>query len=367
MLNLTEDITISDKIIKTILHDPQKSAQAINLIYVHDNEPGISRQKKGKSFIYTIGRKRVADKELLNRIQKLVIPPAWEQVWICNSENGHLQATGIDLKKRKQYKYHSLWNSLRNHTKFYRLHQFGNSMPAIRQQIEKHLSLPGLPQEKVLAAVVCLMERTSIRVGNSMYEKLYGSFGLTTLKDKHVSIKGSNMQFMFKGKKGVSHKISLNSKRLANIVKQCRDIPGKELFQYYDEQGNHKCVDSGMVNQYLKTISGEDFTAKDFRTWAGSVHALLAFRELGSCESVTATKKNIVAALDLVATHLGNTRTVCRKYYVHPSIIDLYETKKLQAYLTELDAPEKTTNKTGLAAEERLLMKILEKEGLTLK
>jgi len=366
MLNLREDIRIPDKVIKTILHDAEKSAEAVNLIYVHDNEPGINRIKKGKAFIYTTGRKKVTDEALLGRIKSLVIPPAWTNVWICASENGHLQATGFDLRKRKQYRYHSLWNMLRNHTKFYRLHQFGSFMPAIRERIEKDLSLPGMPQEKVLAAVVCLMERTSIRVGNNAYEKLYGSFGITTLKDKHVTIKGPSMQFSFKGKKGILHKISLRSKRLAAIVKQCRDIPGKELFQYYDEQGNHKSIDSGMVNQYLKSISGKDFTAKDFRTWSGSVQALLAFREIEPGETETGRKKNIVAALDAVAAHLGNTRTVCRKYYVHPVIIDLYENQKLQHYLRELDALEKKHAKTGLAAEEQLLLTILEKEGLIL-
>lgn len=367
MLNLGEDISISDKLLRTIVHDAEKSAKAVNLVYVHDNEPGVRRVKKGKRFIYTMGKKQVEDEALLERIKKLVIPPAWTQVWICAKENGHLQATGLDLKKRKQYKYHSLWNSLRNHTKFYRLHRFGSSMPLIRERIEQDLSLPGLPQEKVLAAVVCLMERTSIRVGSSFYEKLYGSFGLTTLKDKHVEIRGATLQFSFKGKKGVSHKISLSSKRLARIVKQCRDIPGKELFQYYDEQGHHKAIDSGMVNQYLKTISGEDFTAKDFRTWSGSVQALAAFREIGPGDTATERKKQIVAALDIVAAHLGNTRTVCRKYYVHPVLIDLYESSKLNDYLEDPDAAKATGDEKSLTAEEKLLLKILEQEGLTLK
>lgn len=366
MLNLTEEIIISDKKIKSILHDPEKSAKAVNLVYVHDTQPGISRVKKGKTFTYLKGKQKVEDEDSLNRIKKLVIPPAWENVWICADENGHLQATGIDLKKRKQYKYHNLWNHLRNHTKFYRLHQFGHFIPAIRKHIEKDLAKPGLPQEKVLATVVCLMERTSIRIGSNMYEKLYGSFGLTTLKDKHVKIKGSHLQFTFKGKKGVYHNISLNSKRLANIVKQCRDIPGKELFQYYDEQGNHKCIDSGMVNHYLKSISGEDFTAKDFRTWSGTVHALIAFKEMGCCDTISGTKRNIVAALDAVAMHLGNTRTVCKKYYVHPAIIDMYENQALHPYLTKPHAG-KHENNTGLTSEEKLLLHILEKEGLTIK
>ncbi len=359
----TEDIHLSNKKIKAILHDSKKSAEAVKLVYVHDTLPGISRVKKGKNFSYVSDNQKVKDECALTRIKKLVIPPAWDKVWICHLENGHLQVTGIDAKKRKQYKYHSLWNSLRNHTKFYRLHEFGKSIPTIRQHLEKDLSKPGLPLEKVLATVVSLMERTSIRVGNNMYEKLYGSYGLTTLKDRHVDIHGANMRFIFKGKKGISHNISITSKRLATIVKKCRDIPGKELFQYIDEHGNHKCIDSGLVNHYLKTISGEDFTAKDFRTWAGTVHSLMAFKEIGPSETATATKKNITTALNMVAEHLGNTRTVCKKYYVHPVIITLYENKGLQTYLSELDKIEKH-KKNALACEEKLLMKILEKEGL---
>jgi DNA topoisomerase-1 len=297
-----------------------------------------------------------------------VIPPAWENVWICSRDNGHLQVTGTDLKKRKQYKYHNLWNSLRNQTKFYRLHSFGTSIPDIRKHLEKDLGLPGMPQEKVLAAVVSLMELTSIRVGNNMYEKLYGSFGLTTLKDQHVKITGANLQFTFKGKKGISHNISLKSKRLAAIVKKCRDIPGKELFQYYDDHGTRHSIDSGMVNHYIKKISGEDFTAKDFRTWAGSVHALQAFKEIGCCETISGTKKNIVSALDMVSKHLGNTRTVCKKYYVHPVIIELYENNSLHTnYLSENARRKPKTKVANLDAEEQLLLTILEKESLTIK
>jgi DNA topoisomerase-1 len=363
MLLLSDDITVSPKTLKEIINDAEKTAAAVKLSYVTDTQPGINRIKKGKQFIYVSGNKKVRDESLLNRIKKLVIPPAWENVWICRSENGHLQATGFDLKKRKQYKYHSLWNSLRNHTKFYRLHEFGKCIPSIRKRLEKDLSAKGLPLNKVLAAVVCLMERTSIRVGNNLYEKLYGSFGLTTLKDRHVKIKGASLQFIFKGKKGISHNISIKSKRLAAIVKKCRDIPGKELFQYIDEDGNYRCIDSGMVNAYIKEISGHDFSAKDFRTWAGTVQALIAFRDIGYSETISGTKKNIVSMLDSVAAHLGNTRTVCKKYYVHPVLIDLYEKKHLHKYLS----PVPKTNKceTGdLACEEKILMKILEKESL---
>jgi DNA topoisomerase-1 len=364
MLQLAEDIHLSNRKIETILHDSKKSAEAAHLVYVHDNQAGIKRIRKGNSFIYLSGSQKVKDKPSLDRIEKLVIPPAWQNVWICQLDNGHLQVTGIDAKKRKQYKYHPLWNSLRNHTKFHRLHEFGRFIPTIRQQVEKDLARQGLPLEKVLATIVCLMETTSIRIGNAMYEKLYHSYGLTTLKDKHVHINGANMLFVFKGKKGVSQNISVKSKRLAKIVKQCKDISGKELFQYIDENGDHKCVDSGMVNRYLKSTSGEDFTAKDFRTWSGTVHSLMAFKELGICDTVTQAKKNIVRALDMVAKHLGNTRTVCKKYYVHPVIVNLYENKSLYDYLGDLDKPKKC-QKNGLTCEEKLLMQILEKEGLT--
>lgn len=364
MLNLADDIHIPIQKIHAILNDVEKTAKAIHLIYLLDKDVGICRVKKGDRFHYLLNDKKISDKSTLERINKLVIPPAWNNVWICPVEAGHLQATGFDAKNRKQYKYHALWNALRNHTKFYRLHAFGKAIPIIRQQLEKDLSLSGMPVEKVLAAVVCLMEQTSIRVGNSIYEKLYGSFGLTTLKNKHVKIVGSQMQFIFKGKKGVAHNISIKSQRLAKIVKQCRDIPGKELFQYYDAEGNHKCIDSGMVNNYLKTITGQDFTAKDFRTWAGTLQAILAFEEIGLGATATDVKRNIVEVLDRVAIHLGNTRTVCKKYYVHPVIIELYENNTLQFYLKQLDKRNISIKVNGLTKEEKLLMSILEKEGL---
>ena len=294
------------------------------------------------------------------RIKHLVIPPAWERVWICKKENGHLQVTGYDAKNRKQYKYHPHWNALRNHTKFYRLHDFGKALPGIRLQLEKDLSLPKLTERKVLAAVVSLMERTNIRVGNSYYEKANGSYGITTLKDRHVTFNGSAVTFSFKGKKGVSHTIKLKSKRLAKVVKKCRDVPGKELFQYYDEEGKHHSIDSGMVNNYIKEISGTDFTAKDFRTWAGTVHAFLALKSIGCCETKTEAKKKIVEAIDIVSDHLGNTRSVCKKYYIHPLILNLYESKQLEKYIRELDEIEEDDDKASLSPEEKMVMKILE-------
>jgi len=354
-------LQLPKKKIRSILGDPEKSALAVHLIYVHDTEPGIKRIKKGKRFNYIVDEtKPVKDQTHLQRIKSLVIPPAWENVWICGLPNGHLQVTGMDVKKRKQYKYHPLWNSLRNHTKYFRLYQFGKAIPAIRLRLEKDLTLPGLPVEKVLATVVSLMERTNIRVGNYLYEKLYGSFGLTTMKDKHVNIAGTELNFSFKGKKGVQHDISIRNKKLSAIVNACRDIPGKELFQYYTNVQERKSVDSGMVNDYIRSISGGDFTAKDFRTWSGTLHAFLAFKELGFFETAAEAKKKVTAALDRVAKQLGNTRNVCKKYYVHPAILTLYENKSLEKYLLELDKIEVDDIKAGLTAEEKIMMKILE-------
>ena len=353
-------VQLTNREIKSIIGSPEKSAQAVDLIYVHDSEKGIKRIKKGKHFTYINQETKVKDKVVLNRIKSLVIPPAWENVWICILENGHLQATGNDVKKRKQYKYHALWNSLRNHTKYYRMIQFGKVLPAIRLQVEKDLAINGLPVEKVLALVVSLMELTNIRVGNDAYEKLYGSFGLTTLKDKHVSIEGNNITFSFKGKKGVHHDLNLKNKRLAKIVKACRDIPGKELFQYYTPEGEKKSIDSGMVNEYIKKISGGDFTAKDFRTWAGTIHAFLAFKQLGGFDTDAEAKKKVTEALDIVSKHLGNTRNVCKKYYVHPIILSLYENKSIEKYLGELDEISVSDNKTDLTSEEKIVIKILE-------
>ncbi len=347
--------------IKHILRDPVKTAEVISLVYVSDNSNGIIRKKYGDKFHYFIKDKRIEDEKILSRIKSLVIPPAWENVWICALHNGHLQATGNDARNRKQYRYHPHWNALRNHTKFYRMIDFGKALPSIRLQLEKDISQPALPLKKILATIVSLMERTNIRVGNNVYEKLYGSFGLTTLKDKHVQIAGSELSFCFKGKKGILHNITLKNKKLAKIVQQSKDIPGKELFQYIDEQGERHSIDSGMVNDYLKEISGSDFTAKDFRTWAGTVNAFLAFKEIGLADSQKAVKENVVRALDKVAEQLGNTRTVCKKYYVHPMMLSLYETSEMEKYFSQLDEIEKDDDKASLTAEEKMIMKILEK------
>lgn len=355
-----EVLKVSKKKLKSIVKDEEKTARAANLVYVTDKEPGIERKKKGDKFEYYFKEEKIKDDEELLRIKHLVIPPAWTKVWICKKENGHLQATGFDVKNRKQYRYHPHWNSLRNHTKYYRLIDFGKVLPSIRLHLEKDLNLEGLPLKKVLAAVVCLMERTNIRVGNSFYEKTYGSFGLTTLKDKHVKFNGNAVSFGFVGKKGVVHDITLKNKKLAAIIKKCRDVPGKELFQFYDEDDNRHSIDSGLVNSYIREISEGNFTAKDFRTWAGTVQAFLALKSIGCCDTKTETKKRIVEALDIVSEQLGNTRTVCKNYYVHPLILSLYESKELEKYTSELDNIEKNDNKSDLTPEEKIVMKILE-------
>lgn len=352
------------KIVK-IMKDPVASAKAVHLIYTSDAETaGITRKKTGKKYSYYKDGEKIKDKEEIARINKLVIPPAWENVWICALDNGHLQATGIDVKKRKQYRYHPLWSALRNHTKFYRMLQFGYALPDIRLQVEKDLALRNFEKRKILALIVSLMQKTNIRIGNNAYEKLYGSFGLTTLKGKHVKVQGQKITFHFKGKKGVMHDIDLKSRRLSRLIQKCKDIPGRELFQYIDDEGNRHTVDSGMVNEYIKEISGEDFTAKDFRTWSGTVSALIAFKEIGYAETHTEYKKKVKEALEMVASHLGNTSTVCRKYYVHPLVINLYENNTIKKYLDELEKIEENDGKAGLTHEEKLVLKILENEKI---
>ena len=288
-----------------------------------------------------------------------MLPPAWKDVWICILPNGHLQATGTDMMNRRQYRYHTLWNQLRNQTKFYRMLELGKLLPSIRKQVQKDLALPGLPKNKVLAAVISLMEKTGIRIGNEFYEKLYGSFGLTTLKDKHVNIKGGNLKFTFRGKKGVEHQVSLNSKRLSRIVQHCREIPGKELFQYIDEEGKRQPIESGMVNEYIKSITAAEFTAKDLRTWCGSVAALNAINETGLFENKKEAKQKMIEILDKVSGQLGNSRTVCKKYYVHPSLLDMYENGKIEKWLEKIKGCKKNDD-NGLLAEEKIFMEILE-------
>jgi DNA topoisomerase-1 len=350
--------------LEKIGRDPQITAKAVGLRYVADSTPGYTRKKSGKGWsYYDKDGKLVRDKEFLARFNKLVIPPAYTKVWISPYENGHLQFTGIDAAGRKQYRYHPDWNKIRNQSKYHRLQTFAAYLPAIRRQVDKDLARKNPDHDKIVALVVRLMELTGIRVGNEEYKKLYGSFGLTTLMNRHVKIEGSSVNFEFKGKKGVYHKVALHSAKLARLVKQCRDIPGKELFQYYNEKGEKCTVGSGDVNAYLKEITGEDFTAKDFRTWAGSVGALYAFKQAGEFETITECRKKIVNVLDEVALNLGNTRTVCKKYYVHPTVIKSYEEGSIFKYIKNLEK-EKDVNPTELNTAEKALLEMLENEKL---
>jgi DNA topoisomerase I len=341
--------------------DPVESSRLAGLRYVTDSIPGITRRRRGKSFQYfDPDGKPVRDKEILARVKSLVIPPAWTDVWICPRANGHLQATGRDARGRKQSRYHPRWREVRDETKYERMKLFGETLPIIRERVEQDLGLPGLPKEKVLATIVRLLETTFIRIGNEEYAKENKSYGLTTLRNKHVDVEGATVKFKFKGKSGKQHEIGLSDRRLARIVKKCLDLPGYELFQYIDDDGSLHTVDSADVNEYLRTITEQPFTAKDFRTWAGTVLACLALRECEECETQTQAKKNVVEAIKKVAEQLGNTPAVCRKCYVHPTVLETYMTGEL---IKTLEAAEKKmrANKHSLREEEMQLMFLLER------
>ena len=306
------------------------SARAAGLRYVSGEGPGISRRRRGKGFEYLgVDGKPVRDRRTLERIRSLVIPPAWTAVWICPVENGHIQAVGRDAKGRKQYRYHAKYRQVRDEVKFDRMIAFGQVLPKIRQQVEKDLSGPGLTQAKVIAAIVRLLDETCMRIGNDEYAKENGSYGLTTLRVKHADVEPNGVvRLHFRGKSGQTHNITLRDARLARIVKQCQDLPGQELFQYQNENGEYVKVDSADVNNYLRAISSQvtdyDVTAKDFRTWHGSCHMAQRLTAFGPGQSQTESKKNIVQAVSETAKRLGNRPAACRKYYIHPAIFDSY-------------------------------------------
>lgn len=303
----------------------EEAARDAGLHYSNDKKPGIRRVfKRGKpQFLHPDG-KPVTDQNTLVRIKRLAIPPAWTGVWICPKENGHIQAVGRDAKGRKQYRYHEEWRKHRDENKFGRMMLFAKTLPGIRQRVAKDMQLPGLPREKVLATIVALLESTLIRVGNDEYARQNGSYGLTTMRDRHARISGSKIEFSFKGKSGKRHEISIQDPQLARIVRKCQDMPGQELFAYQDDNGQSRDVTSQDVNDYLRAIAGEEFTAKDFRTWAGTVLAAIALREFQQFTHQKEAKKNVVTAIESVAQMLGNTPAVCRKCYVHPQVLEAY-------------------------------------------
>jgi DNA topoisomerase I len=309
----------------TSLTDPVESAKAAGLRYVSDDAPGYKRAKRGKGFVYlTAQNKPVRNPEDLQRIKSVAIPPAWRDVWICSLGNGHLQATGRDARGRKQHRYHPRWREVRDQTKYDKILAFAQQLPAIRGQVEMDLALPGLPREKVLATVVRLLETGMMRVGNEEYARQNKSFGVATLRSRHVNVSGPNIRFEFRGKSGVQHALNLSDRRLARIIKQCQELPGHELFQYIDEDGARCAIGSADVNEYLRAIAGDDFSSKDFRTWAGTVLAARALAQLHHTRG-KAVKKNIAAAIEAVARQLGNTKAVCRKCYVHPVVFEAYQ------------------------------------------
>ena len=314
----------SSDAVETIV-DPRDAAKSAGLRYVSDARPGIRRKKVGTGFSYArADGSKLIEKDVLERIKTLAIPPAWTEVWICPFTDGHIQATGRDAKRRKQYRYHPRFREVRESTKYEHVVAFADALPAIREKVQEHMALRGLPREKVLATVVHLLETTLIRVGNDDYAKRNNSYGLTTLKNRHVSVNGNEVRFRFTGKSGKQWSLRVRDRRIAKIIKACQELPGQELLQYVDEAGSCQDVTSGDVNDYLKEITGKDITAKDFRTWAGTVLAAMALNELESFDSAAQAKRHLRTAIEKVAGKLGNTPTICRKCYVHPEVLNSY-------------------------------------------
>ena len=336
------------------------SAEAAGLHYVSGEGPGIIRRRAGKGFTYwSPERKRIGDKRTLERIRSLAIPPAWENVWICPLKNGHIQAVGRDARGRKQYRYHPRYRQVRDETKYGRMLAFGAVLPKIRQRVSNHLAAAGLTQRKVIAAIVRLLDETCVRIGNDEYAKANKSYGLTTLKEQHVDVHGRSVRLHFRGKSKQEHDITLRDRRLAQVVKQLQELPGQELFQYRDENGEYVKVDSADVNDYLREITGEDFTAKDFRTWHGTGQMVQELAELGPAQSETEAKQKIVEAVKATARRLGNRPAACRKYYVHPAILESYAK---QTMFQAMEAAQSTLSGSSarLRTEEQLVLRLVE-------
>lgn len=339
--------------------DSVESAKAAGLRYTTDGRPGIRRLRTRHGFTYrTADGRALRDPREIDRIRRLAVPPAWTDVWICPDSRGHLQATGRDVRRRKQYRYHAQWREMRDETKYERLITFALALPMIRRRAADHLGRPGLPREKVLATVVMLLEKTLIRVGNDEYARVNRSYGLTTLRDGHVQINGSRVRFSFRGKSGVEHEVDLHDRRLARIVKQCRDLPGYELFQYVDDEGGRQTVVSEEVNAYLKAITGQDITSKDFRTWAGTVLAAQCLCDCGPCSCEAEAKRNILRVVEAVAARLGNTKAVCRKCYIHPAVFEAYAEG---SWSLPLNGHRKSRSAHRLSAAEAAVLAILQR------
>ena len=333
--------------------DPELAAKHARLRHVDDTAPGITRHQARNGFDYRLpDGSLVRDIDTLKRIRSLAIPPAWTGVWICVDPNGHLQATGRDARRRKQYRYHPRWREVRDEAKYSKLLIFSRVLPKLRARVEEDLKRPGLPRERVLAAIVRLMDMTLFRIGNTEYAKENKSFGLTTLRDRHVAIEGSRIHISFRGKHGKHHETDINDRRLARIIQNCRDLPGYELFQYLDDNGDRHTIGSGEVNDYLREITGEEITAKDFRTWAGTKLAAEALQEFEIFETEAERKKAVLRAIEKVAKHLGNTPAICRSCYIHPAVLDGYLDGSLLKSLAEDTRKYLAENIEGMSAEE---------------
>ena len=344
-----------------LLREPQLAAREIGLRYVSDDMPGIRRQPRGRgcAYIDPHGR-RIDDVDVLQRIYELVIPPAWRDVWICPSPNGHLQATGRDDAGRKQYRYHAKWQEARSHTKYQHLLTFAEGLPRLRRKIDADLKRRGLDRERVIAAVVRLLDITLIRVGNEEYAQLNGSFGLTTLRRKHVAVRRGEIEFHFKGKSGQEHELLAREERVARVLRRCHELPGQRLFKYVDEQGEPQVVSSDDVNDYLRAATGYDVTAKDFRTWGGTVLAAMILSHAEPCRSEAHAKRVVTAAVKRVASKLGNRPATCRKHYIHPFVLDCYREGRLCG-LIKADPSERDVPRRGLSAEEAAVVRLLRK------
>jgi DNA topoisomerase-1 len=340
--------------------DAEDAADLAGLRYVSDTKAGISRRKAGKTFVYRkADGQKLTEPRALARIKKLAIPPAWTDVWICPVADGHIQATGRDARGRKQYKYHERFREVRDSNKYERIVAFARALPGIRAKVQEHLALRGLPRAKVLATVVQLLESTLIRVGNDDYARSNKSYGLTTLKNRHAAVNGSQVRFQFTGKGGKQWMLKVADRRIAKIIRQCQELPGQELIQYLDDEGKPQDVTSGDVNLYLREITGQDITAKDFRTWAGTVLAAMALREFEGFDSAAQAKRNLRQAIERVAARLGNTPTICRKCYIHPDVINSYLDGHLAMQIKAKAEAELREEITGLEPEEVAVLAIL--------
>ncbi len=350
-----------------VVSDPVEAAEEAGLCYVNDDRPGYTRKLKGDEFEYfDLEGKPIKDEQRLLRIKRLAVPPAYTDVWICPIANGHLQATGRDARGRKQYRYHARWREIRDENKYEKMALFGEALPKIRKRVDRDLKLSGLQRNKVLAAVVQLLERTFIRVGNEEYARDNNSFGLTTMRGRHVDVKGSKMTFTFRGKSGVMHEVPVKDRRIARIVSKLQDLPGQELFQYIGDDEKRYDVTSQDVNEYLQEITGEEFTAKDFRTWAGTVLAAIALNHLGPSQTEKEAKANIKNAVTAVSKLLGNTPAICRKCYVHPAIFETYLSGDSIEGLKQKTAEALEADEIDLEAGEKAILKFL-KDRLTAK